>query len=109
MVLDPLYYGGGTTTYQALAWGASLVTLPTAEMIGRITGALCKALDHEEAIVDSPTAYVQRALMLAHQPEERLRIRQHLRARKDVLFENTAAVRQFEALLTELCAPHRQR
>jgi protein O-GlcNAc transferase len=107
VVLDPLYYGGGTTTYQALAWGASLVTLPTAEMIGRITGALCKALDYEEAIVDSPTAYVQRALMLAQHSEERLRIRQHLRARKDILFENTAAVQQFENLLTSWCHPHR--
>lgn len=108
VVLDPLYYGGGTTTYQALAWGASLVTLPASEMIGRITGALCKALDYEEAIVDSSAAYVQRALMLAKHPEERQRIREHLRARKDVLFENTAAVRQFERLLKTLCAPHRK-
>lgn len=108
VVLDPLYYGGGTTTYQALAWGASLVTLPTSEMIGRITGALCKALEYEEAIVDSPSAYVQRAIKLAHDADERLHIRQHLRARKDVLFESGAAVRQFEQVLEQLCASHRK-
>lgn len=107
VVLDPLYYGGGTTTYQALAWGAPIVTLPGPEMIGRITSALCKALDHEAAIVNSPEAYVQRAIALAHDPEERLRIRQHLRARKDILFESRAAVQQFEQVLEQLCASHR--
>ncbi len=99
VILDPLHYGGGTTTYQALAWGAALVTQPTSQMVGQITAGLCRAMAYEEAIVPDKKAYVKRALFLAQSPREHLRIQQHLRAQRDRIFENPAAVTQFASFL----------
>ena len=106
VVLDPLYYGGGTTTYQALACGASLVTLPTPRMLGKITEALCRTLGYEEAIVDTPSAYIQRAVELARDPRRRQEIKAMLQKRSHRIFENPAAVVQFEQVLKSICRPH---
>ncbi len=91
VMLDPLYYGGGTTTYQALAWGIPLVTLPTERMVGQITAALCRRLDYAEGIVDSPEAYIETAVALACDPERRMVIQERLRTNAHRIFEDPQA------------------
>lgn len=87
VVLDTLYYGGGTTTYQTLAWGAPLVTLPTPGLTGQATAALCRRVDYTEGIVASPEAYIQKAVALAADPAARRAIQQRLRRTAQRLFE----------------------
>jgi len=91
VMLDPLYYGGGTTTYQALAWGIPLVTLPTKRMVGQITAALCRQLEYTDGIVDSQQAYIDTAVALARDPERRAAIQQGLRQNAHRIFEDPQA------------------
>ena len=39
VLLDPLYFGGGNTTYEAIAIGVPIVTWPGPFMQGRVTQA----------------------------------------------------------------------
>lgn len=107
VMLDPLYYGGGTTSYQCLALGVPLVTLPTDNMVGRISAALSARMEHLEDTVDSIDAYIERALYLGQHPEERARIGEHLRARAHLIYEDASAVQCFERFLQRVTRPVR--
>lgn len=99
VVLDPLHYGGGTTTYQALAAGLPIVTLPGSQMVARITMALCRRLGMSEGIVANQAEYVERAIALASDPDLRLRIGERTRARLGLIYEDASAVQCFAEFL----------
>lgn len=99
LALDPLHYGGGTTTYQALAAGLPIVTLPGRFMVGRITAALCRAMGYTEGIVADQAAYVETAVALANDPARRAEIGQRLRANRHKIYEDEASVTCFAEFL----------
>lgn len=105
VMLDPLYYGGGTTTYQGLSWGVPIVTLPTERMVGRITAALCQFLGYHEGVVDSPQAYIDTAVALAHDPARRQRIQAHLRQHKHKIFKDPLVIDCFSQFLESIYQP----
>lgn len=104
VVLDTLYYGGGTTTYQTLAWGTPLITLPTPGLTGQATAALCRVVGFTEGIVDSAEAYVQKAVALAADPVSRLCIQAELRQNAGRLFESPAVLTELQASLEQMLA-----
>lgn len=106
VILDPIYYGGGTTTYQALACGIPIITWPTDRMVGQITAALCRAVNYPEGVVNSLDEYIARAVQVASQPLFRQQLQQQILASGLPIFECKAAVRQFEDILMSLYAQH---
>jgi protein O-GlcNAc transferase len=44
VILDPFHFGGGNSTYEALALGVPIVTMPGAFMRGRVTNACYKKM-----------------------------------------------------------------
>lgn len=92
VTLDTLYYGGAITTYDVLAAGTPLVTLPGPFLRGRFAYAAYQAMGIQDCIADSPQAYVDLALRLGTDAAYRGQIRDQIKTAAPVLFENQAAV-----------------
>ncbi|PIQ27985.1 hypothetical protein COW36_03280 [bacterium (Candidatus Blackallbacteria) CG17_big_fil_post_rev_8_21_14_2_50_48_46] len=103
VVLDPLYYGGGTTTYQAMAYGIPIVTLPTERMVGRITAALYQKMQLMDTVAHDLEDYIQKAILYASQPELRKTIIEGTLARS-ILFEDREIVKEFSDFMEALVA-----
>src|SRR5262249_36843907 len=71
VMLDPVHFGGGNTTYEALALGVPIVTLPSAFMRGRVTAACYRKMGLDDCIAKSPAEYVDLAVRLASDPAQR--------------------------------------
>lgn len=104
VILDTLHYSGGAnTTYDALAAGTPIVTLPGRFHRGRYTAAAYRQIGLTECIAASPGDYIDLALRLGRDPAERARVSADIRAAGLALFEDEAAVREladfFEGVL----------
>ena len=95
--LDPLYFGGGTTSYEALGSGIPMITLPDPERLhGRVTLGCYRKMGLEACIAKDRQDYVQKALAIASDKKRNAEIRAEILAQADQLFEDQAAV-------SELC------
>ncbi|RIL12132.1 hypothetical protein DCC79_02455 [bacterium] len=98
VALDTLHYGGGAnTTYDALAVGTPIVTLPGRFHRGRWAYAACRRIGVMDGVVDSPEAYVATALRLAGDADVRRDVRGRILAACPVLFEDGEAVAELAA------------
>ena len=97
VVLDPLHFGGGNTSFQALGLGLPVVTLPAAFMRGRVTAGCYRKMAYETCIARDAAEYVDLAVRLGTDPDFNALVRSQIAARSEVLFENMAAVRELEA------------
>jgi protein O-GlcNAc transferase len=102
MVLDPLPFGGGNTSYEALAVGTPVVTLPGRYLRGRITAALYQKMRMLDCVSDSPDQYVRLATRLGADPAYQQAIRKKILATCGVLFDDAAEVRDLERCLLSL-------
>jgi predicted O-linked N-acetylglucosamine transferase (SPINDLY family) len=100
VVLDPLHFGGGNSSYEALAVGTPVVTLPSPYLRGRITLALYRKMGVSGCVVQSPEHYVTLATRLAGDRASRDSVRDQIRSTSHVLFEDPQEVRDLEAFLT---------
>ncbi len=96
VLLDPIGFGGGVSSYEAFAIGAPIVTLPGRFMRGRITAAFYRQMGIEDAIADDEESYVEIALRMANDAAWREDLSSRIAERSDVLFENRAAVTELE-------------
>ncbi len=101
VVLDTPHFSGGNSSYEALAFGVPVVTLPGALMRSRVTYGLYRAMDYTECIADSAEEYVRIALALGTDRGYRRRVSDEIRARNAVLFEQDAAVAAWADFLTQ--------
>lgn len=92
VLLDPLHFGGGNTTHEALALGIPVVTLPGAHMRGRITLGCYRKMGMTELVASSPEEYVEIACRVAQDHPWREELQRALRERGGAIFENQAAV-----------------
>jgi uncharacterized protein (TIGR03032 family) len=102
VILDTTYFGGGNSSYEALAMGSPVVTLPNRLMRTRITRALYAKTGYEDLVVDSEPAYVDLAVALGTDDERRHAVRQRIAEISDRLFEDSAEVRDLEDFLAGL-------
>jgi predicted O-linked N-acetylglucosamine transferase (SPINDLY family) len=111
VILDTPYYGGGMTTYEALAVGTPVVTLAGASMKGRYSLGCYETLGISEPTANTVDEYVAIALRIANDPVYRDQLRQTILARNSALFENMAVIREMEILLQEMVhqAEHREK
>jgi predicted O-linked N-acetylglucosamine transferase (SPINDLY family) len=95
-MLDPLHFGGGNTSFEALGTGLPIVTLPAAGMCGRVTLGCYAQMGLSTGVVDSPEEYVDLAVRLGTNAEFRRAARDEIVATGDRLFDNPAGVRDLE-------------
>jgi protein O-GlcNAc transferase len=99
ILLDPIHFGGGNTTYEALALGLPIITWPGAFMRGRVTYALSRRLGVLDGVATGPDDYVERAVYLANDAAARGRIGARILEASDRIFETHGAVRELEDFL----------
>ena len=104
VILDPLHFGGGNTSYEALAMGTPLVTWPSPFLRGRITAALYRKMGLTDLVVDSAEAYVRLAVRIGTEGSYQSDLRQRIAAKCGVLFEDLEEIRALERCLKGLRA-----
>ena len=99
VLLDPIHFGGGNTSYEGLALGVPIVTMPSTLLRGRITYMLYKQMGVMDCVVTGPEEYVNRAVRLGTDAEYRAAVADKIKAANEVLFENVTGVRELEEFL----------
>lgn len=102
VLLDPLYFGGGFTTYDAFSLARPVVTLPTRFQRGRYTFGCYRKMGLTDCVADSPEDYVAIALRLGTNADYRAAVAERIGERSEVLFEDMGAVREYERIFGEL-------
>jgi predicted O-linked N-acetylglucosamine transferase (SPINDLY family) len=100
VVLDTVHYGAGANSlYDTLAAGAPLVSWPGAFHRGRYTAAVYERLGLEGCLAGSAAEYVAMAQRVAGDRAWRGELSRQIAERREVLFEDEAAVREVEEFL----------
>ncbi len=94
VLLDPLHFGGGNTTYEALALGVPVVTLPSNMLRGRLAFKMYQTMNMPDCIATTPDHYVKLATRLATDRAHRQAIREKILATNHTLFENPTGINQ---------------
>jgi len=107
VLLDTIHYNGGTTTYQGLALGKPIVTLPTRFHAGRTVYACYRRMGINQCIAEDPDDYVDIAVRLGTDVDFRADVSAQIRAAGCLLFEDERAVRELEEVFLTLIAEAR--
>ncbi len=99
VMLDTLHFGGGNTTYEALAIGTPIVTLPSSFLRGRTTYTCYQKMRIRDCIAENPLHYVEIALRLGTNRTYREQIKTQILAAHSVLYEDMAVVHELEQFL----------
>ncbi len=91
-VLDTPHFSGGVTSFDALAMGAPIVTLPGRYFRGRQTLALYRRMGVEDCVAADADDYVEIALRLAGDTDFAGRVRAEIAARSDLIFDDAGAI-----------------
>lgn len=100
--LDPMHFGGGNTTYEALSIGLPVVTLPSDFLRARITLAMYRQMGMSDCVVQTPDQYVDLAVRLGTDPEYRRSIHEKILSACPVLFEDRRAIQQYSDFLESI-------
>jgi predicted O-linked N-acetylglucosamine transferase (SPINDLY family) len=81
IALDPMPFGGGTTSYEAIWMGVPVLTRAGGVLMGRLSASLMRAVGHPEFVVESAIGFAARAAVLAADLDKLAEVRGGLRAR----------------------------
>jgi predicted O-linked N-acetylglucosamine transferase (SPINDLY family) len=101
VVLDPLHFCGGKTSYEAFSLGVPVVTMPSAFLRGRITYALYRLMGVMDTVAQSSEEYVEIALRLARDPAWRDDVARRILAASPRLFNDRQALGELESFLED--------
>jgi predicted O-linked N-acetylglucosamine transferase (SPINDLY family) len=96
VMLDTLHFGGGNTSFEALALGTPVVTLPSPYLRGRITYACYQQMGVLDCVARDRAHYVDLAVRLGTDADFREHVRVQIDAAAGALFEDITAVRAIE-------------
>lgn len=102
VLLDPLHYGGGVTTYDGFSLGKPIVTLPSRFARGRATLGCYRKMGITECVATDPDGYADTAVRLGTDAEYRASVEARIREASDGLFQDVEAVREHERLFRRL-------
>ena len=97
VMLDPIHFGGGSTTIQALSFGTPVVTLPSEFLRARISYACYRHMGVDSLIARDMDDYCAKAVALGTDKDYRDALRSDLKEKSSVLFENPKVVPECEA------------
>jgi protein O-GlcNAc transferase len=97
VLLDPPHFGGVNSTYDALAVGQPVITLPSKYHRGRYTAACLQRAGMTGTTADDSEDYVRLAVSLAND-RHRSDLRQEIQKKSVALFYDEQAVREHERL-----------
>lgn len=95
VILDPIHFGSGRSGYEAICSGIPLITHPGEFMCGRVTLGIYHKIGLTEYIVDSKDAYIQKAVEVANEDDNKKR-------RAEELIKKTAALFNSDSSVTEI-------
>lgn len=101
VMLDPIHFGGGNTSYESLAMGVPVVTLPKPFLRSRPAYGCYSKMEMSECIVQSVPEYTALATRLAMEPDFRRFITQKIAERSDAVFGDYEKVTALEDYLLE--------
>jgi predicted O-linked N-acetylglucosamine transferase (SPINDLY family) len=96
VLLDPIHFGGGHTSYEALALGTPIVTLPSPFLRGRITQALYRTMGVTECIASTEQEYIDLSVKLGTDPDRRAAVKGAILAENHRIFQDSGALRGLE-------------
>jgi len=102
VMLDPIHFGGGSTTIQALSFGTPVVTLPSEFLRARISYACYRHMGVESLIAKDIDDYCRIAVELGRNAEMRVTTRNELYEKSSVLYSNGKVVTECEDFLLEV-------
>ncbi len=102
VVLDPLHFGGGNSSLEAIAVGAPVVTLRGDYLRSRITSAIYAQIGFTELVASDVTSYANLAVRLATDRSYRSSVVERLNAAAQNLFDDHSAAKELEECLLSL-------
>ncbi len=96
VMLDPLHFGGGNTSYQSMAIGTPVVTLPAKYMRGRGMLAVYQKMGIMDCVVSSLDEYVDLACRIGSDEKFRDQLRLKILSKSHLIFEDISTVRELE-------------
>src|SRR5687767_5295484 len=96
VMLDPFPFGGGHTSYEALALGLPVVTLPGEFLRGRLTHAMYQQMGYGELLAAGVDEYVRMALRMGTDERERKKASAAILESCGVLYGDKGMVRELE-------------
>ena len=94
IMLDPLHFGGGNTSYQSMAIGTPIVTLPSSYMRGRVTLGMYRKMGLTDCIVSSVEEYIDLACRIGSDENFRDQLRLKILSKSQHIFEDINVVRE---------------
>jgi len=96
VMLDPMFFGGGNTSAEAIAMGIPIVTIAGDYLRDRVTYAYYKAMNFDDLIAHDVEDYVDKAVRLATDKAWHAEMMDKLDRLSDTMFENMKTVRELE-------------
>jgi len=103
VMLDPTHFGGGNTTYEALAFGVPVITMPSRFLRGRLTLAMYEMMQMRDCVAETVQQYADLAVTIATDSDRRREVRAKIADGSSALFENVAAVEQLGEFFRSVC------
>ena len=100
VLLDTLGFSGFNTALQAIECDLPVLAFEGEFMRGRLASGILRQLDLDELVARNPEEFVSKAIVLAGDASRRKELRTKIRARRHVLFEDLAPIRELERQLT---------
>ncbi|QDT88645.1 tetratricopeptide repeat protein [Gimesia algae] len=97
VLLDPLHFGGGNTSYQSMAIGTPVVTLPAKYMRGRGMLAIYKKMGLQDCVVSTIDEYIELACRIGADEAFRDQLRLKILSKSHLVFEDINTVREMES------------
>jgi predicted O-linked N-acetylglucosamine transferase (SPINDLY family) len=102
VLLDPLYFGWGSSAYDAFSFNQPLVTLPTELNVGRVATACYERMGVRDLIAKSRDDYVSIATRLGTELDFRNYVCERMSAASEFLFNEQLAIREHERFFAEI-------
>ncbi len=104
VALDTIHFNGMNSSLEALAMGTPVVTLPKHLQRGRHTQAMYAQMEMTDCIARDLNDYVDIAVRIATDPDQRQALSQKIQQHNAVLFENRRVLTEFERFFTTTLA-----
>jgi predicted O-linked N-acetylglucosamine transferase (SPINDLY family) len=103
VMLDSFHFGGGNSTFEALALGCPIVTWPGEFMRGRVTYGCYQQMGILELVAKDAKEYVQIAVKVATDKAYQRQLRQRIRERAANTFNTHDIVLELGTFFTSVC------